>query len=134
MVHTDFPIKYLFRESSLLLNEGKSAHKVNRMEWLSTIQLKGKFVTLEPLHTRHVEGLKLAVLNGEPWKLWFASVPSPEAMETYVEQAVLTAKSGNIAFAVRCNKTNEIVGTSRFYNVDSKTNARCWDIHGIHHQ
>jgi len=33
------------------------------MEWLSSTQLKGDFVTLEPLNKTHVEGLKKAVLD-----------------------------------------------------------------------
>ncbi|PKI17989.1 GNAT family N-acetyltransferase [Colwellia sp. 12G3] len=90
------------------------------MEWLSSTQLKGKFVTLEPLNMSHVEGLKEAVLDGESWQLWFASVPSPDVMGKYVDEAVLASKNGDIAFAVRCNSTNKIVGTTRFYNVDAK--------------
>lgn len=93
------------------------------MEWLSSTQLKGKFVTLEPLNNTHIDGLKQAVLDGESWKLWFANVPSPEVMEKYVVEAVSAAEHGDIAFAVRCNKTNKIVGTTRFYNVD-KINKR----------
>ncbi|WP_337955365.1 hypothetical protein [Pseudoalteromonas sp.] len=41
------------------------------MQWLSSIELKGEFVTLEPLNKTHTEGLKQAVLDGESWKLWF---------------------------------------------------------------
>ena len=44
-------------------------------------------------------------------------------MEKYVVEAVSAAEHGDIAFAVRCNKTNKIVGTTRFYNVD-KINKR----------
>jgi len=51
-------------------------------------------------------------------------------MEKYVEKAIVASKNGDIAFAVKCNNTNEIVGTTRFYNVNKKTNERCWDIHG----
>lgn len=40
-------------------------------------------------------------------------------MTTYVEQAILDAAQGNIAYAVRCNITNNIVGTTRFYLVDN---------------
>jgi len=94
--------------------------KVYRMVWLSSTQLKGNFVTLEPLNKTHVAGLKEAVLDGESWKLWFANVPSPETMEKYVDKAIIAAKSGDIAFAVLCNNSNKIVGTTRFYNVDKK--------------
>jgi len=90
------------------------------MNWLLHTPLLGEFVTLEPLCTTHVEPLKAAVSDGESWKLWFANVPSPEMMAEYVDDAMLSAQSGNLAFAVKCNATNKIVGTTRFYNVDAK--------------
>ena len=88
------------------------------MQWLKAIPLVGRFVTLEVLDLHHIDELKRAVLDGEPWKLWYANVPSPEHMRSYVQQAIIEAKNGNSAFAVRCNDTQKIVGTTRFYNVD----------------
>ena len=88
------------------------------MSWLENIELSGAVVTLEPLDMSHVEPLQAAVMDGEFWKLWFARVPSPDQMANYVMHAVADAKKGNIAFAVRLNETNRIVGTTRFYNVD----------------
>jgi N-acetyltransferase len=91
------------------------------MSWLEPIELTGAIVMLVPLEMGHVEPLRTAVLDGEFWKLWFAKVPSPDQMESYVVQAIEEAKKGNIAFAVSLNKTNKIVGTTRFYNVDEIT-------------
>ena len=88
------------------------------MSWLERIILKGKIVTLEPLEIDHVEPLRCAVKDGELWKLWFANVPSPEQMKNYVTSALQNAEKGNIAFAVKLNATDRIVGTTRFYNVD----------------
>jgi N-acetyltransferase len=88
------------------------------MSWLQPVELNGAFVTLVPLRMDHVEPLKAAVLDGELWKLWFARVPSPDQMERYVINAIEDTKKGNIAFAVRSNNTNRVVGTTRFYNVD----------------
>lgn len=88
------------------------------MSWLEPVELKGAVVTLAPLGMDDIEPLKAAVQDGEFWKLWFAKVPSPEQMESYVTHAVKDAAKGNIAFAVRLNKTGRIVGTTRFYNVD----------------
>jgi len=90
------------------------------MEWLSNTQLKGDFVTLEPLSNDHIAGLKEAVLDGESWKLWFANVPTPKSMDNYVAKAISESKKGNIAFAVKCNVTDKVVGTTRFYGVDAK--------------
>lgn len=88
------------------------------MSWLENIELCGEIVTLEPIRMSHVELLKTAVMDGELWKLWFASVPSPDQMENYVINAIEGTRKGNIAFAVRHNETKNVVGTTRFYNVD----------------
>ncbi|PTQ83128.1 RimJ/RimL family protein N-acetyltransferase [Nitrosospira multiformis] len=93
------------------------------MSWLECIVLKGEIVTLEPLAPDHIEPLRYAVRDGEFWKLWYANVPSPGQMENYVITAIENAEKGNIAFAVRLNATDGIVGTTRFYNVD-ETNRR----------
>ncbi|MCL1127259.1 GNAT family N-acetyltransferase [Shewanella surugensis] len=90
------------------------------MTWLSSDPLNGGFVTLEPLGDQHIEALKEAVLEGEPWTLWFANVPSPESMEKYVHKAMQNAVKGYIAYAVKLNKTHQIIGTTRFYNVEAK--------------
>lgn len=88
------------------------------MNWLEPVELRGNVVTLAPLEMSHVEPLTAAVRDGDFWKLWFANVPSPASMESYVEHAIKNAAKGNIVFAVRLNGTDRIVGTTRFYNVD----------------
>jgi RimJ/RimL family protein N-acetyltransferase len=66
----------------------------------------------------HVEALQSAVRDGELWKLWYASVPSPDEMARYVDTAIKASINGDMAFAVRNLKTQQIVGTTRFYNVE----------------
>ena len=88
--------------------------------WINEETLKGNFLTLEPLQLEHISELKVAVQDGESWKLWFASVPRPKEMSDYVEDAISAARAGNIAYAVRSNVTQQIVGTTRYYNVDAK--------------
>ena len=88
------------------------------MSWLEPVQLTGAAVTLIPLEIDHIEPLQAAVMDGELWKLWYANVPACEQMENYVTRAVESAAQGNVAFAVRLNGTDRIVGTTRFYNVD----------------
>ncbi|WP_299497133.1 GNAT family protein [uncultured Shewanella sp.] len=90
------------------------------MSWLNSVNLAGEYVSLEVLTMAHLEGLKEAVLDGESWRLWYANVPAPDMMETYVKKAIQGTQDGNIAFAVRCLKTQKVVGTTRFYHVDEK--------------
>ncbi|WVM93764.1 hypothetical protein ULG90_08230 [Halopseudomonas pachastrellae] len=56
---------------------------------------------LEPLELAHTAALQRAVADGESWKLWYASVPTPESMPEYVERAVQGMEQGNLAYAVR---------------------------------
>lgn len=86
--------------------------------WINEEKLEGNFLILEPLRIEHVSQLKEAVKDGELWKLWFASVPHPEEMRKYVEEAIEASKTGDIAYAVRSKYTMQLVGTTRYYNVD----------------
>ncbi len=80
--------------------------------------LEGTYVALEPLMHSHVDALQSAVRDGELWQLWYASVPSPDEMARYVDTAIKASINGHMAFAVRNLKTQKIVGTTRFYNVE----------------
>ncbi|RRS07907.1 N-acetyltransferase [Pseudoalteromonas sp. J010] len=86
--------------------------------WPTNNPLIGHHVTLEPLSTTHIDALERAVQDGEAWKLWYANVPTPQDMERYVNTAISQAPEGNLAYAVKLNSSNEIVGTTRYYNAD----------------
>jgi RimJ/RimL family protein N-acetyltransferase len=86
----------------------------------SEITLAGTFVSLEPLRRNHAEALRLAVADGELWKLWYAAVPSPEKMDGYIDLALAGVASGEMPFAVVDNSTGKVVGTTRFYNVERR--------------
>ena len=86
--------------------------------WIENKEILGQFVTLEPINLTHLNELVDAVKDGESWKLWFANVPHPEQMQDYIQAAIEDTQNGNIAYAVRNNQTNKIVGTTRYYKVD----------------
>ena len=86
--------------------------------WPANKPLIGQHVTLEPLSTTHINALQQVVKDGEAWKLWYANVPTPDDMERYVNTAISQGSEGNLAYAVRLNSSNEIVGTTRYYNAD----------------
>lgn len=91
--------------------------------WIEEKTIEGEFVTLEPLTTAHVADLIEAVKDGKHWNIWFANVPHPDQMQQYVTDATEASKQGNIAYAVRAKSNHQIVGTTRYYNVD-KANRR----------
>jgi RimJ/RimL family protein N-acetyltransferase len=87
--------------------------------WLQPVTLAGRHVRLEPLARAHVEGLQRAAADGELWKLWYTSVPAPDATAGYVDTALaLQAQGLALPFVVR-DAAGGIVGCTRFGNVDA---------------
>ncbi|HJV52700.1 MAG TPA: GNAT family protein [Noviherbaspirillum sp.] len=90
------------------------------MAFVETVTLQGLHATLEPLALSHARGIRLAVADGDLWKLWFTTVPSPEGVRTYIEQLLAQRKQGQaFAFAVRDNTSGKIVGGTRYLNIDA---------------
>ncbi|RJE73572.1 GNAT family N-acetyltransferase [Pseudoalteromonas sp. MSK9-3] len=86
--------------------------------WIKNQALDGKYVRLEPLVMQHVSALQEAAKDGEYWRLWYASVPKPDDISDYVAKAIEQAKQGEVAYAVIDKRTDTVVGTTRYYNVD----------------
>lgn len=82
--------------------------------------LQGNHVRLEPLAREHVEGLRKAATDGELWKLWYTSVPTPEAVPEYIDQALaMRAEGMAMPYAVRSMASDEVVGSTRFCHADA---------------
>ncbi|RNF86425.1 GNAT family N-acetyltransferase [Montanilutibacter psychrotolerans] len=89
--------------------------------WSAAPRLQGKHVLLEPLQTAHAQALREAVTDGELWNLWYTSVPRPEAVDAYVDEALAMQSAGKaLAFAVR-DVHGVVVGTTRYYDLDAAT-------------
>lgn len=87
--------------------------------WIQPVSLQGQHVRLDPLASEHVPGLQAAARDGELWKLWYTSVPSPERAADYVDKALaLQAQGLALPFVVR-DAAGDIVGSTRFGNVDA---------------
>ena len=50
------------------------------MAFLQPVTLKGRHARLVPLSLDHHDGLCEAVRDGELWKLWYTSIPTPDGM------------------------------------------------------
>lgn len=87
--------------------------------------LQGQIVVLEPMVLDHVPELEDAARDGELWRLWFTSVPSPgKETQSYVEEALEAHVQGSaMPFVVRDLATETIVGSTRYCNIDT-TNVR----------
>ncbi len=90
-----------------------------KKRWIEPVMLIGTKVILEPLSLAHADGMIAAVKDGELWKLWYTSIPSPEKVEEYIKIALgMRENAGAMPFIVREKESNKIIGCTRYFNVD----------------
>ena len=90
-----------------------------KTRWIEPVTLSGSKVILETLSLEHVDGMIAAVRDGELWKLWFTPIPAPEQVGQYIQTALdRRENAGEMPFVVRYKASNEIIGSTRYMNVD----------------
>jgi RimJ/RimL family protein N-acetyltransferase len=89
------------------------------MTWLEPIALRGRHVHLVPLEIAHCEGLEQAARDGELWRLWYTSVPTPEGMAKEIERRLRLQSQGTmLPWTVVDAGTGTIAGMTTYMNVD----------------
>ena len=90
--------------------------------FLEPVTLTGRnWATLEPMQPGHEDALLEAAKDGELWKLWYTSVADSAAVLNYMALAMqMRDEQGALPFVVRRNSDGQIVGATRFFNVDEK--------------
>jgi N-acetyltransferase len=85
------------------------------------ISLKGEHAILEPLSRDHHDALVEATRDGELWKLWYTTIPSPEGMQAEIQRRLDLQQAGSmLPWTVRSNATGKIVGMTTYMNIDSE--------------
>ena len=88
--------------------------------FIEPVTLRGAVATLEPLSSNTRRRLALAAADGELWRLWYTSVAPPDRMHEYVATALdMRERLDAMPFVVRDNATGDIVGCTRYFNVDA---------------
>jgi RimJ/RimL family protein N-acetyltransferase len=86
---------------------------------LEAVSLRGKRMALVPLAVEHGAALAEAAKDGELWRLWYTSVPKPEAMAAEIERRLgLWAAGSMLPFTVIEPATGDPVGMTTYMNVD----------------
>jgi len=89
--------------------------------FIEPVTLRAAHARLEPLAPAHVEGIRRAASDGELWKLWYTSVPAPEGTQAWLDAALdMRDRQGAMPFAVFDGASGEIVGSTRYFNVDAR--------------
>ncbi len=90
------------------------------MRFVEPIMLTGTHASIEPLGREHEEALARAVADGELWRLWYTTVPPPDKMSQYITSALdMRERLDAMPFVVRAKSSGEIVGCTRYFNVDA---------------
>jgi N-acetyltransferase len=88
--------------------------------FIEPLTLRGKHATIEPLDATHEDALKRAAADGELWNLWYTSVAPPDKMGEYIATALdMRDRQGAMPFVVRDSTDGEVVGCTRYFNVDA---------------
>ena len=88
--------------------------------WIEPVTLVGEHVKLVPLSFEHEQGLANAAADGELWKLWYTSVPTPEGVRDWIAAALVMRDTlGAHPFVVIDTKSGDVVGSTRFFNVEA---------------
>jgi len=89
------------------------------MAFLAPVTLKGKHTSLVPLLPEHRDDLAVAVRDGELWKLWYTTIPNPDAMAAEIERRLgLQAEGKMLPFTV-LDADGKPAGMTTYMNVDA---------------
>jgi N-acetyltransferase len=85
---------------------------------ITPVTLSGKYVRLEPLTLAHEAPLNDAAADGELWNTDVTIIPKADGMKDYIQFALDGLNQGTqLPFTIVQLAGNQIVGTSRFYDV-----------------
>ncbi|HVE51516.1 MAG TPA: GNAT family protein [Casimicrobiaceae bacterium] len=88
-----------------------------RTRFIEPVTLRGDHALLEPLERSHESALREAAADGELWKLWYTSVPTPDGVAAYIDTALALRDAGEaMPFVVR-DSAGRIVGSTRYLNI-----------------
>ncbi len=92
------------------------------MGWPAPVELRGSHAALLPLRPEHEAALAEAVRDGELWRLWYTSVPSPEGMAAEIERRLTLHSAGSMlpftVFDESPQGRGRVAGMTTYMNID----------------
>jgi RimJ/RimL family protein N-acetyltransferase len=94
---------------------------------IAPVTLTGTHVVLEPLSHDHQNSLVDAVRDGELWKLWYTTVPSPDGMRAEIDRRLRLQEEGSmLPFTTRVldpetNAPGRVIGMTTYMEIDATT-------------
>ncbi len=87
--------------------------------WIQPVRLSGKHAIVEPLLFAHEMGLNDAVRDGELWKLWYTTIPTPEGMRDEIARRLELQSRGTMLPFTVFNPLGKVVGMTTYMNIDA---------------
>lgn len=85
---------------------------------ITSPNLEGYGVRLEPMTADHCDALAVAVQDGRLWELWFTTVPAPDDVDAYIATALEGQNAGHmLPWAVRELNSDKIIGSTRYHDI-----------------
>jgi RimJ/RimL family protein N-acetyltransferase len=90
---------------------------------MTSSELAGWGIRLEPLSKAHAQGLQLASADGEIWKLHYTTAPGPDlgSVNAYIDAALNGQLKGVCQAYVVIDDDGNVLGSTRFYDIDEAT-------------
>lgn len=87
--------------------------------WPPSVRLQGQHASLVPLESDHADALVDAVRDGELWRLWYTSVPSPEGMAGEIARRLELRSRGSMLPFTVLDGAGTPVGMTTYMNIDA---------------
>lgn len=89
------------------------------MSWPAPVILQGRHASLLPLDASHRDALADAARDGELWRLWYTSIPSPDGMAAEIERRLALQAAGRMLPFTVLDAGGTPVGMTTYMNVDA---------------
>ena len=83
------------------------------------ITLKGRHARLVPLSHEHHDALCEAVRDGELWKLWYTTIPTPDGMKAEIDRRLGLQEKGSMLPFTVLDADKKAVGMTTYMNIDA---------------
>lgn len=87
--------------------------------FLEPVTLKGRHARLVPLSHDHHDALCEAVRDGELWRLWYTTIPTPEGMKAEIDRRLSLQEKGTMLPFTVLDADKKPVGMTTYMNVDA---------------
>ena len=90
------------------------------MKFSDPVTLQGKHASLVLLTMAHHDGLCEAVRDGELWKLWYTSIPTPETMVKEIDRRLGLQHLGSMNPFCVLDAKGSPIGMTTYMNIDQE--------------